>query len=133
MPELSFTVEYDYSTRAAIEVTVTLKQGELQSVFEASVDTGAAFCIFNRGIAESLNIDVESGDAMRLSTAIGLFTAYGHTLTLETLGLEFETRIYFAEHEGLPRNVLGRKGWLDRVRLGLIEADAKLFVSRYDD
>lgn len=29
------------------------------------------------------------------------------------------------------RNVLGRIGWLDRVKLGLIEQEGKLFLSEY--
>ena len=29
--------------------------------------------------------------------------------------------VYFAAHEAFTRNVLGRRGWLDQVRLGLVE------------
>jgi hypothetical protein len=29
--------------------------------------------------------------------------------------------------------VLGRVGWLNRVRLGLIDYDGRLFLSAYDD
>lgn len=60
------------------------------------------------------------------------FQAYGHTLSLTTLGLTFdEAIVYFAE--GLRRNVLGRRGWLDQVRLGLVDYDRTLYLSRYDD
>jgi hypothetical protein len=41
--------------------------------------------------------------------------------------------VYFAAHEGLPRNVLGRRGWLDHVRLGLVDHDAKLYMSGYEE
>ncbi len=131
--QLSFDVEYDYSLADSILLDVALTNAAVTIRAKALVDTGASVNIFKREVCESLHLDVESDDVIRISTVTGLFTAYGHTLTLQTLGLEFETKVYFAEHEGLPRNVLGRKGWLDRVRLGLIEADAKLFVSRYDD
>jgi len=79
-----------------------------------------------------LHLDVESGTPLRISTVTGTFTAYGHTVTLETLGLSFETTVYFAEHEGLPRNVLGRRGWLDRVHLGVVEYEGKLYIAKYD-
>lgn len=32
-----------------------------------------------------------------------------------------------------PRNVLGRQGWLNQVRLALIDYDGKLFLSHYND
>ncbi len=133
MTESSFAVTHDYSMRDAIILPVVLRFASEEVKAEAFLDTGSTYCVFKPQFARMLEIDVESGDAIRLSTALGLFTAYGHTLTLETLGLEFETKVYFAEHVGLPRNVLGRRGWLDRVRLGIIEHEAKLYMSRYDE
>ena len=54
-------------------------------------------------------------------------------LTLETLGYSFDVTVYFAAHENFTRNVLGRRGWLDQVRLGLIEYESKLYLSRYEN
>lgn len=130
---LEFDVEHDYSSRAALDLTVTLRSGDLRTSFEAAVDTGATCCIFKREIAETLRLDAGTGIPLRVSTATGTFTAYGHTVVLETLGIEFETIVYFAAHEGLPRNVLGRRGWLDRVRLCIVEYESKLYVSPYDE
>ena len=45
----------------------------------AVVDTGAEFCLFDHGVAEALDIDVESGVPLRLRTLAGNFVAYGHT------------------------------------------------------
>ncbi|MDQ3253162.1 MAG: retropepsin-like domain-containing protein [Acidobacteriota bacterium] len=130
--QLTFDALHDYSSAEAVILPVTLRLAEEEVKADAFLDTGSTFCVFRRQLAELLGVDVESGDAVRLSTATGLFTAYGHTLTLETLGLEFETIIYFAALENYPRNVLGRRGWLDRVRVGIVEHDSKLYVSRYD-
>lgn len=82
-----------------------------------------SFCIFNRGYAEALGIDVEAGQAVRLGTATGTFDTFGHTLTLTTPGLGSEADVYFARDAAFRRNVFGRRGWLDRVRLGLIDYD----------
>jgi hypothetical protein len=64
---------------------------------------------------------------------MGSFDAYGHTVTLETLRYSFDVTVYFAAHEGFRRNVLGRRGWLDQVQLGIVEYEGKLYLSRYNE
>ena len=54
-------------------------------------------------------------------------------LTLETLGYSFDVTVYFAVNESFTRNVLGRRGWLDQLRLGIVEYESKLYLSRYDE
>ena len=68
---------------------------------------------------------------MRISTATGYFYAYGHNITLKVLGIETISTVYFAKEESFTRNVLGRQGWLDRIKLGLIDYEGKLFLSKY--
>lgn len=128
---LSFDVERGYSSAEGIIVPVTLHHGLDRVSFEANIDTGSTFCIFNRGHAETLGLNVESGDPARFSTVTGTFEAFGHLLTLETLGYTFDVTVYFAAHESYSRNVLGRRGWLDQVRLGIVEYESKLYLSRY--
>jgi len=129
----SFALKHYYSAGDAIRLPVTLISGGEEIRADAFLDTGATYCIFRREVAVSLGIDVEAGASVRVGTVTGGFDAYGHTLTLETLGYSFEVMVYFAAHDGLPRNVLGRRGWLDRVRLGLIDHDAELYLSGYND
>ena len=69
---------------------------------------------------------------IEFNTATGNFYAFGHELTLSVLGIETVSTVYFAESEYFDRNVLGRIGWLDRVKLGLIEQEGKLFLSKYN-
>jgi len=130
---LSFAITRDYSAGDAIRLPVTLNSGGEQVRADAFVDTGAPCCVFKRELAVSLGIDVEAGAPVHFGTVTGGFDAYGHTLTLETLGYSFDGAVYFAAHERLPRNVLGRRGWLDRVRLGLVDYDGKMYLSKYDD
>ena len=68
---------------------------------------------------------------MTIGTATGTFKAFGHELILSVLGIETVSTVYFAENDYFDRNVLGRIGWLDRVKLGLIEQEGKLFLSEY--
>lgn len=130
---LNFVVEHDYSGADGISVLVTLRHGQDRVSFDADVDTGSTFCIFNRGHAETLGLSVESGELTRFKTVTGSFDAYGHTVTLETLGYSFDVTVYFAAEESFTRNVLGRRGWLDQVRLGLVEYESKLYLSRHDE
>lgn len=135
MPEiLSFSKVYEYDTKkSGITVYVKLSQGSKEEEFRAKVDTGASHCIFGRAHGQVIGIDIESGEQQIFSTATGSFLTYGHELTLEVLGIETVTTVYFAADENFTRNVLGRQGWLDKVRLGLVDYDGKLYLSRYDD
>jgi hypothetical protein len=49
------------------------------------------------------------------------------------LGIETTTTVYFAADEAFTRNVLGRQGWLNVIRLGLVDYEGKLYLSHYDD
>jgi hypothetical protein len=99
----------------------------------AKVDTGAEFCFFERGFAEALGIEVENGTPLDCATLTDRFRSYGHELTLVALGVEVSSTVYFYENPAIRRNVLGRNGWLNRVRLGLVDYDARVYVSDYND
>jgi hypothetical protein len=40
--------------------------------------------------------------------------------------------VYFFADDGIRKNLLGRTGWLDRVRFGLVDYDSKFYVAAYD-
>ncbi|HWQ33097.1 MAG TPA: hypothetical protein VNQ79_09595 [Blastocatellia bacterium] len=52
---------------------------------------------------------------------------------MQTLGMTFEVMVYFAAHQGMTRNLLGRHGWLEQVRLGLVDHDELLYLSPYNE
>lgn len=135
MPEqLTFAIGYEYDTQqVGLTVPLRLRTWAEAIDLHAKIDTGASLCIFARKHAEQLGIEVESGVMKSFSTVTGTFVAYGHEVTLDVLGLKFQTIVYFAADENFTRNVLGRQGWLDRVRLALIDYDGKLFLSDYND
>jgi hypothetical protein len=131
---LEFALSYDYDTlQLGITVPVTLKFGANSRDFSAKIDTGAAHCVFERRHAVRLGIDVESGESLKFGTPTGSFEAYGHELTVSVLGIETVSTVYFAAEEFFTRNVLGRQGWLDRIKLGLVDYEGKLFLSSYNE
>ena len=110
----------------------TLKYAEKEVILLAKLDTGSTDCIFARKFGEELGLNIEQGDFSTIGTSTGNFGAYLHEITLSVLGYELEVYAFFAENEAFDRNVLGRKGFFDRVVLGLIDYEGKLFVNHYD-
>jgi hypothetical protein len=129
---ISFDKVFDYNTlKTGITVLVVLQYNGKTIDFEAKIDTGATNCVFERKHAERLGIDVESGEFIRFSTVAGNFDAYAHEVGLSVLEIETSSKVCFAKEETFTRNVLGRQGWLDRVKLGLIDYEGKPFLSGY--
>ena len=133
MPKLSFRIAYQYKDGRGIALPVSLRYAGRETDFLASVDTGASFCVFQRLHAETLGIAVESGAPTRIATVAGGFLAYAHRVALSVLGIEVESTVYFADDPAMPRDVLGQIGWLDRMRLGVVDHDRQLYLSHYDD
>jgi hypothetical protein len=67
------------------------------------------------------------------STANSRFEAFGHELALGVLGIENISMVYFFTDPSIRKNVLDRQGWLDRIRLGLIDHDEELYLAAYDE
>jgi hypothetical protein len=78
-----------------------------------------------------LGVDVDSGRLQRFRTVAGSFAAYQHEITIQTLGIEFSAVVFFAQDYTFNRNFLGRSGWLDRLRIAIVDYDRLLFVSPY--
>ena len=51
---------------------------------------------------------------------------------LDVLGLKFESMVYFFVDERIDKNLLGRAGWLDRIRLDLVDHDQLVYLAAYD-
>ena len=131
---LNFNVLYTYDLSASgIQLPITLNVGDKSVRFLAKLDTGATFCVFERELGEDLGLDTESGSPQKIGTAVGSFLTYGHHLSLAVFDYRFDVVVYFAATQDFNRNVLGRHGWLNKVRLGIIDYDGKLYVSAYDE
>ena len=133
MFELTFDRTHNYGAELdGISVAIVLRSGSSTAWLTAKIDTGASHCLFERGQGEILGLDVEAGERKYFSTVTGRVETFGHLVQIETLGLVVESMVYFFADEAISKSVLGRSGWLDRIRLGIIDYDRKLYLAAYD-
>lgn len=132
---LNFAFRRHYDTaQQGIGVPVELRFGEKAVELTAMLDTGASYCIFQRTYGESLGLVIENGIPESFGLANGnQFRAYGHEVTLTAINIEVDGIVYFADDNSIRRSVLGRQGWMDKLRLGLVHYDGYLYLSKYDD
>lgn len=128
--EFEKLLSYDVG-EPGITLQATLKLKERTLDLPVKVDTGASCCLFERRVGEALGFDIETGMRQLFGTATGTFVGYGHEVTLSVAEFEFDTIVFFPSDAQISRNVLGRFGWLDRVVLGLVDYEGKLYLSRY--
>jgi hypothetical protein len=90
--------------------------------------------LFQSEYAEQLGFSLREGQEVRFSGAGGdIHSGFGHPVTITVLGYSVDSMVYFTDHQGFSRNVLGREGWLHPFKFGLVHYDRKLYVSRYGD
>ena len=131
---LAFRRLHHYDPSAVgIPIPVTLSAGRESLSLLANLDTGSSVCIFRKDHGEALGLQLERGIRQRIRTATGSFEAFGHMVSLGVLGMQFEVVVFFAASPEITRAVLGRTGFLDHVRLALIDYDRNLYLSTYDD
>ena len=130
----SFAHRIDYSRYPDIVVPLAFSSdSETFYPIDAKLDTGSTFCVFQRDFADILSLDLESGHRQRIGTATGSFLTYGHEVTLATCGLQWQAVVYFDESENFYLNVVGRLGFLERLKMDLVEYDRELYLSHYED
>jgi hypothetical protein len=128
---LPFTVEYQYDDlKDGITIPVTLVRDNQEVAADAKVDPGSAVCLFSREAGLSLKLEIESGLYQSLGSLTGSLDAYGHEVTIATLGISVHCFVYFARYPGLRRNLLGRQGWLRALRMGLVDYENKLYLDK---
>jgi hypothetical protein len=47
--------------------------------------------------------------------------------------MEFDSVIYFSAMPNLRRNLLGREGWLQKVRLAIVDYDSTIYLSPFQN
>lgn len=125
-------ITYQYQPDIVVPIALSFDSATFIPV-DAKLDTGSTFCVFQRHFAELFGLIVEDGTPQRSGTTTGSFLAYGHELIMSACGLEWQAVVYFAESQGFPINVVGRIGFLDRLRIGLIDYEQELYLSHYED
>ena len=131
--DLSFSRRHEYPSNAGgITVPVVLEVGGKKVGLTPSIDTGASHCLFERAYAEAMHLDVEQGLRLTFQTANSRFEAFGHEVVLNVFGIEFLSMVYFFAEAEIRKNVLGRGGWLNRVRLAVVDYEQQVYLSAYD-
>ena len=131
--ELRFSERYSYDSHSeGITIPAVLKTGGKRIELLAKIDTGASDCLFEHGYGEALGLQVEEGVRKTYATANSRFEAYGHEVSIQVLGTETAATVYFFADPGIERNVLGRHGWLDRLRFGLVDYEQAVYVADYN-
>lgn len=132
--QLRFRLKYEYDAQQpGVTIPLMLRFDDGRVPCDARLDTGAQICLFQRELGELLGLNIEAGHRLKVETLAGSLVVFGHSVTLETFGIELDSIVYFSERYGLPRNLLGREGWLQKIRLAIIDYDSTLFLSRYED
>lgn len=130
---LDYAHRHSYANHIAIEFPVTLiSDYNVQVAFSAKLDTGSTCCIFERKYADWLGLHLASGVPTKMATATGYFYCYGHELTLSVFDLEWQATVYFAEPEAFSLNVVGRVGFLDRLRVGIVDYEQLVYLGLYE-
>ena len=133
MARLDFTRVHSYSlSLEGIALPVLLRSGSEAVDLLAYLDTGASNCLFAREYGELLDLNIEAGQPKAFWTATGGIDTFGHQVSLEVFDLNFDSVVYFFADDRIHKNLLGRVGWLDRVRLGLVDYDHQLYLAPYD-
>ncbi|HKS40310.1 MAG TPA: hypothetical protein VJX74_06815 [Blastocatellia bacterium] len=130
---LDYSHRHSYANNIAIEVPIILiSDYNAKVAFSAKLDTGSTYCIFESKYADWLGLHLASGILTRITTATGYFYCYGHELTLSVFGLEWQAIVYFAEPEAFSLNVVGRVGFLDRLRVGIVDYEQLVYLGLYE-
>lgn|SRR5271166_5902115 len=131
--KINFSERHKYDSRLeGITVPAVLKTGREEIELLAKLDTGSAYCLFERGCGEALGLPIEDGVHETIRTVNSRFDAYGHVISIQVLGIETESTVYFFADASIKRNVLGRRGWLDKVRLCLVDYEQLVYVADYN-
>jgi hypothetical protein len=76
-----------------------LRSGDETVDLPAHIDNGASNCLLAREQGEMLNLNIEAGEPKAFQTATGRLQTFGHIVTLETIGIKFESMVYFFADE----------------------------------
>ncbi len=131
--QLTFNEELRYpDDPAGITLPTLISYGGKTLRASAKVDCGAGVCLFSREIGEELGIQIEQGIPTTLTLLNSSLEACGHEVVIQTSALILESVVYFAKYPGLPRNILGREGWLRKIKFAVVDYDNLLYLSPYD-
>ena len=132
--DFSFSVRVEIvQDTLGLRLPATLSAAGRSTDLRVYLDTGAAYCVIPRSVGEQLGLDVEAGEATTLGTGGGPMPGFLHYATLTIGDFIFEdVPICVAKYPNFDRALLGRAGWLQKVRMNLITYDDALYLELHD-
>ncbi len=118
---------------AGVTLPVIIAANGLTEAVTAAIDTGSTMCVFQREVAESLGLTVEDDIEDYVSAMGTIIRVYGHEATVTIGDLALDLFVYFPDYQSIPRNLLGRQGFLQRLRFGLDDYEGIVYLSHHDD
>lgn len=105
-----------YGTILRPVIPIKVKSGGRTVSYEVLVDSGADLCIFDGGIGDVLNIDVENGERHEVGGIAGQHAPYYlHDVEIEVGGWPYPIRVGFLRNVagGFNYGVVGQKGFFE--------------------
>ena len=105
-------------------VPIELK-GNIEWVsYDAYVDSGAGYSIFQAEMAEILGLKLENSNESYVTVGDGSqIKVYIHRVKVKIAGQEFDATIGFSRHLGIGFNIIGRLVIFDRFRVCFDESE----------
>ena len=98
-------------------IPLKIKGEEGWIIYDAFVDSGAGYSIFQSDVAEDINLKLEEGKKEYVTIGDGsLIIVYTHQLEIQIADEEFEAMVGFSRRLGIGFNIIGRKD-ISRVLL----------------
>lgn len=87
-------------------------------IYNAFVDSGAGYSVFQSDVAEDLNLELEGGTKQYVTVGDGLLIIiYIHRLDVQIGAEAFEAEIGFSRQLGIGFNIIGRRNVFDRFKI----------------
>jgi hypothetical protein len=132
--EIVYRYRFDYNLDdAGITLPVILSANAVSEPTIATVDSGSTLCVFQPEIAERLGLRIEDGIEDYVDAMGTIIKVYGHEVSLTLGDLELDLFVYFPSYQWIPRNLLGRQGFLQRLRFGLDDYEGYVYLGYHDD
>jgi predicted aspartyl protease len=99
-------------------IPLKIKGEEGWVAYNAFVDSGAGYSIFQSDIAEDLNLKLEDGKKEYVTIGDGsLIIVYVHQLEIQLADEKFDAMIGFSRRLGIGFNIIGRKDVFEKFRI----------------
>ena len=99
-------------------IPLKIKGEDGWAIYNAFVDSGAGYSIFQSDVAEDLNLKLEGGKKEYVTVGDGsLIIVYIHQLEIQIGDEKFEAGIGFSKQLGIGFNIIGRKDIFEEFKI----------------